>query len=64
MLWGLLSPPEAWEATLAPLAAMGFRVGGRPVPVDAETFVSTLTDVCYEGLLDRVEQEQNEGSAD
>ena len=58
-LWGLLSPPEAWKAALAPLAAIGFGVGRRPVPADAETFVSTLIDVCCEGLLNRVEQEQN-----
>ena len=58
-LWGLLSPPEAWKAALAPLAAMGFGVGGRPVPADTETFVSTLIDICCEGLLNRVEQEQN-----
>ena len=60
VLWGLLSPSEAWEAALAPLAAMGFGGGGRPVPVDAETFVFTLIDVCCGGLLDRVGQEQNE----
>ena len=64
VLWGLLSPPEAWKAALDPLAVMGFGVGGRLVPADTETFVSTLTDICCEGLLDRVEQEQNEGSAD
>lgn len=51
--------PGRLETGLAPLAAMGFRVGERPIPADAETFVPTLTDICCEGLPDRVRQEQS-----
>lgn len=59
VLWGLLSPQDAWEAARAPLAALGFGVGERPLPGDAEALVTSLTDVCCEGLLDRVERDRN-----